>query len=35
MDDIFVHQGRSKHKAQEIINLHHFRVRSFCIIIDM
>ena len=35
MDDKFVAQGRSWRKAQEVTNLHHFRVDIFYSVIDM
>ena len=35
MDDIFQARGRSRRKAQEITNLHHYRVELFYVIIDM
>ncbi|KAM6582917.1 hypothetical protein CsatB_009919 [Cannabis sativa] len=35
MDDIYVVQGRSRRNAQEMTNLHHFRVEFFYAVIDM
>ncbi|XP_028064755.1 uncharacterized protein LOC114267878 [Camellia sinensis] len=35
MDDMFVAQGRRRHKAQEITNLHHYRTELFYTILDM
>ena len=35
MDDTFVVQGRSRCKAPEVTNLHHFRVDIFYSVIDM
>ena len=35
MDDTFVAQGRSRCKAPEVTNLHHFRVDIFYSVIDM
>ncbi|CAL9025735.1 unnamed protein product [Prunus brigantina] len=34
MDDLFVPQGRSRHKAQKITNRHYYRVDLFLTIID-
>ncbi|KAL1290043.1 hypothetical protein AAHE18_20G100900 [Arachis hypogaea] len=34
MDDIFVSQGRSRHKAQKISNFHHFQVEIFYQVVD-
>ena len=33
--EVFVNRGRSRRKAQDITNLHHFRVDLFYSIIDM
>ncbi|KAH9656534.1 hypothetical protein KPL70_022718 [Citrus sinensis] len=35
MDDMFMDRGRSLRKAQEIINLHHYRVELYYIVLDM
>ncbi|KAK1591673.1 hypothetical protein Q3G72_011480 [Acer saccharum] len=35
MDDMFIPQGRSRCKTQEIKNMHHYRVDLFCAVIDM
>ena len=35
MEEVFVNRGRSRRKAQDITNLHHFRVELFYSIIDM
>ncbi|KAK3219008.1 hypothetical protein Dsin_012978 [Dipteronia sinensis] len=35
MDDMFIPQGRSRRKTQEITNMHHYRVDLFCAVIDM
>ncbi|KAL5567961.1 hypothetical protein UlMin_024536 [Ulmus minor] len=35
IDDTFVVQGRSRRKAPEVTNLHHFRVDIFYSVIDM
>ncbi|GMP43959.1 hypothetical protein CsSME_00013118 [Camellia sinensis var. sinensis] len=35
MDDVFVAQGRKRHNAQEITNLHHYRAKLFYIVLDM
>ena len=35
MDDMFIARGRSRHKVQEVTNLHHFRVELFYSVIDM
>eukprot|EP00268_Persea_americana_P032678 TRINITY_DN32224_c2_g1_i10.p1 TRINITY_DN32224_c2_g1~~TRINITY_DN32224_c2_g1_i10.p1 ORF type:complete len:145 (+),score=23.47 TRINITY_DN32224_c2_g1_i10:106-540(+) len=35
MDDIFVVSGRPRRKAQQITNLHHYRVELFYTVIDM
>ena len=35
MDDMFMPQGRSRRKTQEIKNMHHYRVDLFCAVIDM
>ena len=34
MDDAFITQGRSKHKVQKVLNLHHFQVELFYQVID-
>ncbi|KAK2654286.1 hypothetical protein Ddye_014142 [Dipteronia dyeriana] len=35
MDDMFIPQGRSRRKTQEIKNMHHYRVDLFSAVIDM
>ena len=35
MDDLFIARGRSRQKAQEVTNMHYFRVKLLCSIIDM
>ena len=35
MDNIYIARGRSRRKAQQITNLHHFRVELFYSVIDM
>ena len=35
MDDLFIARGRSRRKAQEVINMHHFQVELFYSVIDM
>ena len=35
IEEVSVNRGRSRHKAQDITNLHHFRVELFYSIIDM
>ena len=35
MDNVFLAQGRSRRKAQERTNLHHYRVGLFYTVIDM
>ena len=35
MEEIFVTKSRSRHKVQDITNLHHFRVELFYSIIDI
>uniref|UniRef100_A0A5B7B014 Putative zinc finger MYM-type protein 1-like n=1 Tax=Davidia involucrata TaxID=16924 RepID=A0A5B7B014_DAVIN len=35
IDDIFVVGGRSRHKAPQITNLHHYRVELFYTVVDM
>ena len=35
MDDMFMDRERSLRKAQEIINLHHYRVELYYIVLDM
>ncbi|XP_028076155.1 uncharacterized protein LOC114278337 [Camellia sinensis] len=35
MEDMFVAQGRKRHNAQEITNLHHYRVELFYTVLDM
>lgn len=35
MDDNFIDRGRSRRKAQEITNLHHYHVEIFYIVLDM
>ena len=32
---MFLNRGRKRRKAQEITNLHHYRVELFCTILDM
>ena len=35
MSDMFLNRGRKRRKAQEITNLHHYRVELFYTILDM
>ncbi|ESR45540.1 TTF-type domain-containing protein [Citrus sinensis] len=35
MDDMFVDRGRSRRKAQEITNLHRYRVELYYVVLDM
>ena len=32
---MFLTPGRSRHRAQEITNMHHYRIDLFCTILDM
>ncbi|KAH9669535.1 hypothetical protein KPL70_021825 [Citrus sinensis] len=35
MENMFLTPGRSRHRAQEITNMHHYRIDLFCTILDM
>ena len=35
MDDLFMPRGRSRHKTQEINNIHHYRVDLFYAVLDL
>ncbi|ESR41210.1 TTF-type domain-containing protein [Citrus sinensis] len=35
MENMFLTPGRSRHRAQEITNIHHYRIDLFCTILDM